>query len=205
MRYGNRYQFGLTLLTGFFLLATVFAVLLYALTPATPATRGPLLLTAFVAILLGTLVCILFLLRWVLSPYRKLVGEAERAPVGTRAPQSRDEAQFVLETFQSVVAQLQEQRQALEQLTNQASERADSAERFNERIVASVPSALLAFDGNGRSIVINAPGRALLALDGDIKGQTVAQLLGDVPALAEMVNDCLRSGNIYRREEIEAL
>ena len=42
----NRYQFGLTLLTGFFLLATVFAVLLYALTPATPATRGPLLLTA---------------------------------------------------------------------------------------------------------------------------------------------------------------
>ncbi len=51
MRYGNRYQFGLTLLTGFFVLATLFAVLLYALTPATPATRGPLLLTAFVAIL----------------------------------------------------------------------------------------------------------------------------------------------------------
>src|SRR4030081_1445864 len=59
MRYGNRYQFGLTLLTGFFLLATLFAVLLYALMPTTPATRGPLLLTAFVAILLGTLVCIL--------------------------------------------------------------------------------------------------------------------------------------------------
>ena len=106
----NRYQFGLTLLTGFFLLATLIAVLLYTVTPPSPAARGPLLLTAFVAILLGTLVCILFLLRWVLSPYRKLVGEAERAPVGTHAAQSRDEAEFVLETFQSVVAQLQEQR-----------------------------------------------------------------------------------------------
>jgi hypothetical protein len=60
----NRYQFGLTLLTGFFLLATLIAVLLYSILPATPATRGPLLLTAFVAILLGTLVCILFFLRF---------------------------------------------------------------------------------------------------------------------------------------------
>ena len=114
----TRYQFGLTLLTGFFLLATLFAVLLYALTPATPATRGPLLLTAFVAILLGTLVCILFFLRWVLRPYRQLVGEAKKASIESRAPKSKDEAEFVLETFQSVVAQLQEQRKALEQLSH---------------------------------------------------------------------------------------
>ncbi|MGH9929471.1 MAG: hypothetical protein ACREA9_09605, partial [Pyrinomonadaceae bacterium] len=114
MRYGHRYQFGLTLLTGFFLLATLIAVLLYAVTPATPSTRGPLLLTAFVAILLGTLVCILFFLRWVFRPYRQLVGEAEKVPVESRAPKSRDEAEFVLETFQSVVAQLQQQRKALE-------------------------------------------------------------------------------------------
>ena len=83
MRYGNRYQFGLTLLTGFFLLATLFAVLLYALTPTTPVMRGPQLLTAFVAILLGTLVLILFFLRWSLRPYRQLVGEAEKASVGS--------------------------------------------------------------------------------------------------------------------------
>jgi signal transduction histidine kinase len=209
MRYGNRYQFGLTLLTGFFLLATLIAVLLYGLTPATPATRGPLLLTAFVAILLGALVCILFFLRWVLRPYRQLVGEAEKASVQSRAPKSRDEAEFVLETFQSVVAQLQEQRQALEQLSNQASKRADSAERFSERIVASVPSALIAFDGGGKSLVVNAPGRALLELDGELDGdalgQPVAVILHKLPELAEMVAECLHSGKIYRREEIETV
>src|SRR2546430_12390648 len=37
----NRLQFGVALLIGFFLLATLFAVLLYALAPATPAVRGP--------------------------------------------------------------------------------------------------------------------------------------------------------------------
>jgi two-component system, NtrC family, sensor histidine kinase AtoS len=201
----TRYQFGLTLLTGFFLLATLIAVLLYTITPPTPAARGPLLLTAFVAILLGTLVCILFLLRWVLSPYRQLVGEAEKAPVGSRAPKSRDEAEFVLETFQSVVAQLQEQRQTLEQLTSKASQRADSAERFSERIVASVPSALLAFDGNGNSMLINAPGRALLGINGDAIGQPVRVVLKRIPQLVGMVEACLQSGVVYRREEVDTL
>jgi two-component system sensor histidine kinase AtoS len=205
MRYGNRYQFGLTLLTGFFLFATLFAVLLYSLTPATPATRGPLLLTAFVAILLGALVCILFFLRWVLRPYRQLVGEAEKASAEAQPHKSKDEAEFVLETFQSVVAQLQEQRKALEQLSSQASKRADSAERFSQRIVASVPSALIAFDGAGHSMVINAPGRALLELDGDALGQPVAEILQKIPQLVEMVEQCLLTGTLYRREEVETI
>src|SRR5712691_6500141 len=178
---GNRFPFGLTLLTGFFLLATLFAVLLYALTPATPATRGPLLLTAVVAILFGSLLCILFFLRWVLRPDRQLVGEAEKASVQSQPHKSKDEAEFVLETFQSVVAQLQEQRKALEHLSAQASKRADSAERFSERIVASVPSGLIAFDAEGRSMVINGPGRALLDVDGAALGQPVGSLLQNVP------------------------
>jgi signal transduction histidine kinase len=201
----NRYQFGLTLLMGVFLLATLFAVLLYAFTPSTPATRGPLLLTAFVAILLGSLVCLLFFLRWVLRPYRQLVGEAEKASVQSTAPKSKDEAEFVLETFQSVVAQLQDQRKALEQLSNQASKRADSAEKFSERIVASVPSGLIAFDGTGRSMVINGPGRAILEVDGAALGQPASTLLHNIPELAEMVEQCLQSGKLFRREEIESL
>src|SRR5258708_23883682 len=205
MRYGNRYQFGLTLLTGFFLLATLIAVLFYAAMPATPSTRGPLLLTAFVAILLGMLVCILFVVGWGFRRYRQLVGEAQKAPVDSRAPKSRDEAEFVLETFQSVVAQLQEQRKALEQLSHQASKRADSAERFSERIVASVPSALIAFDGAGHSMVINAPGLALLGVDSGALGQPVSEILHNIPQLSQMVVDCLQSGKVYRREEIETM
>ncbi|MDQ2921662.1 MAG: ATP-binding protein [Acidobacteriota bacterium] len=193
------------MLTGFFLFATFLAVLLYALTPATPATRGPLLLTAFIAILLGSLVCILFFLRWMLRPYRQLVGEAEKASVESKPHKSKDEAEFVLETFQSVVGQLQEQRKELEQLSTQASKRADSAERFSQRIVASVPSGLIAFDGSGRSMVINGPGRALLQDANAHLGQPVSVLLKNLPQLAEMVEQCLQSGKLYRREEIEAL
>ncbi|MEP6718655.1 MAG: ATP-binding protein [bacterium] len=199
----TRYRSGLSLLAAFFLLATLFAILLYLLTPETPATRGPLLLAAFVAILLGSLLCILFLLRRWLRPYRQLVGEAEKASLSAPAHRSQDEAEFVLETFQSVVAQLQKQREVLEELRTEASKRAASAEQFSERIVASVPSGLIAFDGNGRSIVINEPGRALLEVDGGALGQLASTLLGNLPQLAEMVQKCLQDGTLFRREEIE--
>jgi len=192
------------MLTGLFLLAVLFAVLLYAVTPETPAARGPILLASFIAILLGSLLCILFVLRWVLRPYQKLVGEAQRASVGDQH-KSKDEAEFVLETFQSVVAQLQEQRKALEQLSAEARERANSAEKFSERIVASLPSGLIAFDGAGLSMAINTPGRTLLEVNGTALGESYKQLFGTHEELAQLVGDCLRTGTVYRRTEIEAV
>jgi signal transduction histidine kinase len=201
----NRINVGLSLLAALFLLATLFAALLFALSPATPAARGPLLLTAFVAILLGSLVFILFLLRWLLRPYRQLLGEAERAPVESGGRKSRDEGEFVLETFQSVVAQLQTQRKELQLLSAQASERADSAVKFSERIIASVPSGLIAFDSNGRSMVINAPGLALLEFEGQALGRPITVLLRNIPQLALMVEECLQTGRLYRREIIQTV
>jgi nitrogen fixation/metabolism regulation signal transduction histidine kinase len=192
------------MLTGLFLLAVLFAILLYAFTPETPVARGPILLAAFIAILLGSLLCILFVLRWLLRPYRQLVGEAQRAPIAAQN-KSQDEAEFVLETFQSVVAQLQEQRKALEQLSADARERANSAEKFSERIVASLPSGLIAFDGAGLSMAINTPGRALLEVNGAAMGESYKQLFGSHEELARMVGDCLQTGTVYRRTEIEAI
>src|ERR1700752_3310664 len=200
----NRFQFGLTMLTGLFLLATLFAILLYALTPETPAAREPILLASFIAILLGSLLFILFLLRWLLRPYHQLVGEAQRASTASAAVKSHDEAEFVLETFQSVVAQLQEQRKELEVLSAEASERASSAEKFSERIVASLPSGLIAFDAAGGSIVVNTPGRTLLAVDGRGLGESYETLLAGYIELSQMVGDCLKQGTLYRRSEIEA-
>ena len=204
MKYRSRFQSGLTMLTGLFLLAALFAILLYALTPETPAARGPILLASFIAILIGSLLCILFLLRWLLRPYHQLVGEAERASAANELLKSQDEAQFVLETFQSVVVQLQEQRKELEQLSAEARERASSAEKFSERIVASLPSGLIAFDSGGLSMVINTPGRTLLGVDGRVLGESYETLLANHVELAKMVGDCLKRGTLYRRSEVEA-
>jgi len=200
---GNRIQASLALLTAIFVLAILFLVVLYGVSPSNALASSPLLITASIAVLIFSLVSVVLLLRKLLRPYSQLVGEAKRAPIESELRKSKDEGEFVLETFQSVVAKLQQQRKELEHLTALASERADSAEKFSERIVASMPSGLIAFDGNGLSIVINAPGRALIDFEGDARGQPVAKLLANLPSLAEMVENCLRTGQIYRREEIQ--
>jgi signal transduction histidine kinase len=151
------------------------------------------------------MLCILFLLRWLLRPYQQLVGEAQRASTSAQTLKSQDEAEFVLETFQSVVSQLQEQRKELEKLSAEARERASSAEKFSERIVASLPSGLIAFDGAGLSMAINAPGRTLLEVDGSALGESYQQLFGANAELASMIGDCLQNGTVYRRAEIEAV
>jgi signal transduction histidine kinase len=192
------------MLAGFVFLAVLFLVVLALFKPETEAARGPVLLTIFIVLLVVSLFLVLILLRWLLRPYKQLVGEAERAPVALRSDKPRDEGQFVLETFKSVVARLQSQQRELEVLSAQASARAASAEKFSERIVASVPSGLIAFDSSGHATVVNAPARALIEADNEAEGQSVRALLKVSPDLAEMVEHCLQTGDVFRREEIVA-
>src|SRR5712691_10039054 len=125
----SRLQVWLTLLVGIFLAGAVVMFAVFALAPDTAAINRPILLTGFIVALFISLVCIAWLLRGLLRPYSQLVGEARRAPVA-HSGKSQNEAAFVLETFQSIIGQLQTQQQQLERLSAQASQRADSAERF---------------------------------------------------------------------------
>ena len=203
-RRNNRTRLVLVMLAGVILLASLFALALNMLAPDAARARGTVLLAVFIAILVFSLLAVILLLRWLLRPYRQLVGEAERAPVAARSNKPRDEGQFVLETFQTIVAQLQAQQRELEALSARDRARAASAERFSERIVASVPSGLVAFDAEGRATVVNSPARALIEADGEAEGKSVRELLGRAPDLAEMVERCLETGEVYRREEVTA-
>jgi PAS domain S-box-containing protein len=201
-RYENRVQLAMALVVGLLLLANLFTLTLVALIPTERGSRAPVLFSVFLVTLLVSLPAIFMLPRWLLKPYRQLVGEAERAPVATKAGAQRDETEFVLETFQAVVEQLRAQQRELEALSARASERAASAERFSERIVASVPSGLVAFDAEGRATVVNAPASALLSTDGAAEGRGFSELLTHAPELARLVESCLREGRLFRREEV---
>ncbi|MDT7690339.1 MAG: two-component system, NtrC family, sensor histidine kinase HydH [Acidobacteriota bacterium] len=204
-RYENRMQLALGLLVGLLLLANLFTLTIVALTPATRAARAPFLYTVFLLTLVVSIPSILLLPRWLLRPYRQLVDEAERAPVDASARgRTRDESEFVLETFQEVVAQLRAKQRELERLSARASERAATAEQFSERVVASLPSGLVAFNSEGRATVVNAPALSILGLDSHAGGEDYSTLLARAPGLAEMVGRCLKTGELHRREEVSA-
>src|SRR5215510_4603071 len=197
----SRMQILLAALAGILLLAIVSIFAVFALAPGTAVVYRPFLLTAFVVLLFISLISITWLLRGLLRPYGELIGEARRAPV-EHSGKIQNEAAFVLETFQSVIAQLQEQQKELQRLSEQASQRADSAERFSDRIVASMPTGLIAFDADGNITVMNGPAQSLFQARAGA-GAHYGAVFGSVPALAEMVNDCLSTGRLFRREVIE--
>lgn len=204
-RYENRMQLALALVIGLLLLANLFTLTLVALTPATRAARAPVLFTVFVITLVVSVPSILLLPRWLLRPYRQLVDEAERAPLASSARgKTRDESEFVLETFQGVVAELRAKQIELERLTAQASARAATAEQFSGRVVASLPSGLLAFNAEGRATVINEPARGILGLEGMPDDVNFREVLESAPELAQLVERCLQTGELYRREEVTA-
>jgi signal transduction histidine kinase len=200
----SRLQILFTILAGLFLLATALIFGIFALAPEAAAVYRPFLLTSFVVTLFISMVCIAWLLRGLLGPYSQLLGEAKRAPV-THTSKTQNEAAFVLETFQSIIAQLQDQQAELKRLGDQASARADSAERFSDHIVASMPTGLIAFDAAGNTTLTNGPARDLLANELDASGAHVRTIFASIPALAELVEACLESGRVFRREEIEAI
>ena len=201
--YASRLQILLAGLAGFFLLGTIGIFIVFAVAPGTALVYRPLLLVAFVVMLFVSMVCMAALLRGLLRPYNQLIGEAQRAPVA-HSGKRQNEAAFVLETFQSVIAQLQEQQQELKRLSEQASQRADSAEAFSDRIVASMPTGLLAFDAGGRVTVMNSPARDLFRA-GASEREHFNEVLRGAPALMQLVEQCLSSGRIFRREEIETI
>lgn len=205
-RYENRIQLALALVVGLLLLANLLTLTLVALAPAARVARAPVLLVVFVITVVVSVPSILLLPRWLLRPYKQLVDEAERAPLSSSAKgRARDESEFVLETFQGVVAELRAKQGELERMGARAAERAATAEQFSERVVASLPSGLLAFGPEGRATVVNSPARALLGLEGASVGEDFRVLLTRSPELTEFVARCLETGELYRREEVSAV
>ena len=203
-RYENRAQLALALLIGLLLLGNLFALAFVAFAPGAQNSRAALLLSVSVVTLMVSVPFILLFPRWLLRPFRQLFDEAARAPIAQPPVKARDETEFVLETFQAVVAELRAKANELERLNEQVRARARSAEELNARIIASIPSGLIAFNSQGYATVINDPAAKLLQLEGEAIGKRADELFLIAPELVEMVDACLQRGEIYRREEVTA-
>ncbi len=168
-----------------------------------------------VALIIGLLL-IYFLIRWLLRPYRRMVEAAQGSPV--RASTARTESEFVVETFQALVQQLQAKEAELAQLHELERRRAERSERFNERLITNIPSGLVAV--NARKMITTANKYALqlfnfsgavatsddrLEVSNQGPPQNYERFFMTAPALIDMISQCLKTGTSFRREEIEIL
>jgi signal transduction histidine kinase len=166
-----------------------------------------------VALLIGLLL-IFFLIRRLMRPYRRMVEAAQGSPV--RASAAMSESEFVVETFQALIQQLQAKETELAQLHALERRRAEKSERFSERLVANIPSGLVAI--NSKGLITSANKHALNLLnnsaiaadfDNDADAEINKQLINhavffkSAPGTIEMISQCLQTGEAFKREEVE--
>ncbi|PYP85242.1 MAG: hypothetical protein DMF61_16840 [Blastocatellia bacterium AA13] len=164
------------------------------------------------------LIFILFLIRWLFRPYRRMVEAARGSPV--KASSYKSESEFVVETFQALVEKLQSKEKELAGLHALERNRADRSERFSERLIVNIPSGLVTIDSNGFVTSANAqaievfsykekashqngnpiwePGMHALSIEYE-------SFFKSAPRLREMVAACLKDGIALRREEVDVL
>jgi signal transduction histidine kinase len=158
---------------------------------------------------------VFLLIRWLLRPYRRMVEAARGSPV--RASSAISEGEFVAQTFQALVEQLQAKERELAHLHELERRRADRSERFSERLIANIPSGLITIDSRGIVTSVNAHAMKIFGMaeaGGDSapgNQNNTSRLLSPIvdyrsffsssARMAEMISECLKRATTFRREE----
>jgi signal transduction histidine kinase len=159
--------------------------------------------------LFAILFCLLAGLRWILKPLFVLASKAEQtlattSNISTKPSRRRHEIEFVAETFNSLLAELNAERENLRRLQNLLNERAASAEAFSQQVVNNLPTGLLAFDAKGELQILNQPAAEIFDLPSDAaENQThFRDLFQNAEDLIQIINQSLSENKKFPRLEI---
>lgn len=158
---------------------------------------------------------VFLLVRWLLRPYRRMVEAARGSPV--RASSAISEGEFVAQTFQALVEQLQANERELAHLHELERRRAERSERFSERLIANIPSGLITIDSKGIVTSVNAHAMKIFVNEPTSRSMQSRQIhtgellspivdyrsfFSSSPRMAEMISECLDKATTFRREEV---
>ena len=217
MRVESRARLFIALLIGVLLITIGLGVVLIARRGELASSPGASYVLSFlvVALVFGLGLTFLFV-RWLLRPYRRMVEAARGSPVHPLSAKS--ESEFVVETFQALVEQLQAKERELAELHALERRRAERSERFSERLIANIPSGLVAVDSKGRVTTANPNAGRIFSgqasptgelqphgAEGGLQASDVdyRQYFGSAPRLIDLLSECLSTGKPFRREEVD--
>jgi len=179
---------------------------------------SPILIYVFsyqiIALVLG-IGLVFLLIRWLLRPYRRMVEAARGSPV--RASSAISEGEFVAQTFQALVEQLQANERELAQLHELERRRAERSERFSERLIANIPSGLITIDSKGIVTSVNAHAMKIFVNEPSTRSMQARQIhtgellspivdyrsfFSSSPRMTAMISECLDKATTFRREEV---
>ena len=155
-------------------------------------------------VLTGTAIALFAILVGTILLLRKVfLSSPERSKGNLNAPPRTENASaFMTASMQAVIQKLKEQEKELERLHHEERERADLTERLSEEVTRNMPAGLIVV--NAQSIITSANPAAEQTLGQRGLGfRRFSEALGDRSDLSKLISECLGTGKIFRREQIE--
>lgn len=128
--------------------------------------------------------------------------EEQKESVTAGAPSTENASAFMAASMQGVIQQLREQEKELERLHRIEKERAAQTERLSEEVTRNMPAGLVVVNATGIISSSNPAAEQVLGIRG-LGFRRYSEVLGQDSALTKLVADCLETGRIFRREEVE--
>jgi PAS domain S-box-containing protein len=160
--------------------------------------------TAWLLALLVVLVVFsLYGLRRLRRGVRTVLNEDRIIETG-RSPETNKDMSFVFNTFQNTLREITEKRKELIQMHKVAVERVRQMERYNECILESMVSGVMAFDRRGNLTAVNEAAVQILGWpdDRDPISRSSHELLAGSDGLKQILQRVLHDGQGVLREEI---
>jgi PAS domain S-box-containing protein len=150
-------------------------------------------------------IAVLYFFESAFRPFRVLLQTARSAPAQLPERENRNEADFLIQTFNSVIGQLKTKEQELARLHLTEKARADDVARLNQDLIRSISSGLILVDQNGRINVFNEAAESILKISSkDVLSRSYRDVLQNLsPAFKADVDRCLNDRTNINRVELE--
>jgi signal transduction histidine kinase len=128
--------------------------------------------------------------------------EEQRQALLTPAPSVENPSAFMAASMQGVIQKLREQEKELERLHRIEKERAEHTERLSEEVTRNMPAGLLVVNSAGLISTWNPAAEETLGIRG-LGFRRYSEALGEVSELTKLLAECLATGKVFRREQVE--
>src|SRR5947207_12590297 len=128
--------------------------------------------------------------------------EEQQEKIAAGAPRTENPSAFMAASMQGVIQQLREQEKELERLHRIEKERAEQTERLSEEVTRNMPAGLLVVNAMGIISSSNPAAEQVLGIRG-LGFRRYSEALGASSGMSRLIAECLASGTIFRREQVE--
>jgi len=135
---------------------------------------------------------------------RRFIGQqhADESAPAESARHTENPSAFMAASMQGVIQKLREQERELERLHRAEKERAEHTERVSEEVTRNMPAGLLLVNSSGIISNANPAAEQTLGMRG-LAFRRFSEALGETSGLTRLLSECLASGKVFRREEVQ--